>query len=283
MVYTKRIGKVVTFLCALLVLLLGPTSFAMADMGPKPEILVKVINPPEGNYYLDLLIKEDNNYKRLELDGYDPEKIKLLESYNVDGWKPGLVMGTPAPMWGDLVGIWRKDGVEHRFGYMGVPDDFKLIIVTPDNTLIVSEEIHRRSLKTVLVYDYKTDTIHIEHPALAYIKQFLGTCLVTLFIEGILLLVFGFSLKRNWIAFLSINVCTQVALTLTIGVLFQKEGLLTASIVFFPVEFIIIITESILFALFLKEHSRWVRVMFAIFANVLSAAIGLAIMIYIYP
>lgn len=79
-----------------------------------------------------------------------------------------------------------------------------------------------------------------------------------------------------------INLVTQIMLTLTIGVLFQKEGLLTASIVFFPVELIIIIIESILFALFLKEHSRGRRVLYAMSANILSAAIGLAIMAYVY-
>ncbi len=277
----KRISKAIIFLCIVLVLLLLPASTVLADMGPKPEILVKVINPPEGEYYLDLLTREANEYRRLELDSYDPEKLRLLDNYEVDGWKPGLVKGTPAPMWGELTGVKTEEGLEHRFGYMGVPDDFKLIIVTPDNKLIVSEEIHRTSLKTVLTYDYNQNTVVLEKSALAFIKQFLTTCTTTLFIEGILLLVFGFSLKKNWVAFLLINLVTQIALTLTIGVLCQKEGLLTAAIVFFPLELIIIIVESILFAVALKEHSKGRRVLYAIISNVLSAAIGLVIMIFL--
>lgn len=283
MVKEKRCIKVIAFLCTVVVMVLLPASTVLADMGPKPEILVKVINPPEGEYYLDLLTRDANSYRRLELDGYDTEKIKLLDSYEVDGWRPGLVKGTPMPMWGDLIGMKTEEGMEHRFGYMGVPDEFKLIIVTPDNQLIVSEEIHRTTLKTVLTYDYNQNTILVEHPVLAYMKQFFTTFMATLLIEGILLLVFGFSLKNNWAAFLFINLFTQIALTLTIGVLFQKEGVLTASIVFFPVELIIIIIESILYALALKEHNRGRRVLYAILSNVLSAAIGLAIMTYVYP
>ncbi len=279
----KRIRKLIGFLCAVVVVLLMPASTALADMGPKPEVVVKVINPPEGEYYLDLLTRDSNTYRKHELDGYDPEKLKLLDSYEVDGWRPGLVKGTRAPMWGELTGVKTEEGMEHRFGYMGVPDDFRLIIVTPDNRLIVSEEIHRPTLKTVLTYDYNQNTVVMENYKLAYIKQFLGTCSATLVIEGILLLVFGFSLKKNWLAFLLINLVTQIALTLTIGVLFQKEGLLTASIAFFPIELIIIMFESILFALFLKEHSKGRRVWYAIISNVLSAVVGLAIMIYIYP
>jgi hypothetical protein len=279
----KRLLKAIAFLCTVMVLLLLPASNVLADMGPKPEILVKVINPPEGEYYLDLLTRDANAYRRLELDSYEPEKIKLLDSYEEDGWRPGLVKGTPMPMWGELTGVKTEEGMEHRFGYMGVPDNFKLIIVTPDNALIISEEIHRTTLKTVLTYDYNQNTIVVEHPVLAYIKQFFATFMATLLIEGILLLVFGFSIRNNWLAFLVVNLLTQIALTLTIGVLFQKEGVLTASIVFFPVELIIIITESILYALALKEHSRGRRVLYAIFSNVLSAAIGLAIMTYVYP
>ena len=279
----KRFSKEILFLCIVLVVLLLPTSTVLADMGPKPEILVKVINPPEDEYYLDLLTKEANTYMRLELDGYDPKKLKLLDSYEEDGWKPGLVKGTPMPMWGELTGVKAEEGMEHRFGYMGVPDDFKLIIVTPDNHLIVSEEIHRTTLKTVITYDYNQNTVVLEQPVLAYIKQFFGTLTATLLIEGILLLIFGFSLKKNWAAFLFINLFTQIGLTLTIGVLFQKEGILTASIVFFPVELIIIIAESILYAMALKEHNRGKIVLYAIISNVLSAAIGLAIMTYVYP
>lgn len=282
MEYTKRIGKRIAFLGTFLALLLLPASIALADMGPKPELLVKVIHPPVGEYYLDLLTQEANHYMHLDLAGYDPEKIKLLENYEVDGWKPGLVKGTPAPMWGELTGVNTEEGIEHRFGYVGVPDDFKLIIVTPENTIVVSQEVHRKSLKTILTYDYEKNVVSMETPVLAYIKQFLGTCTLTLLIEGILLLVFGFSLRTNVISFLMVNLFTQLAFTITIGVLFVKEGILTATIAFFPVEIIIIIFESVLFALFLKEYGKRRRVAYAISANVLSAALGLAIMSFIY-
>jgi hypothetical protein len=79
-----------------------------------------------------------------------------------------------------------------------------------------------------------------------------------------------------------INLFTQLAFTVTIGALFVKEGILTATIAFFPAEIIIIIIESVLFALLLKEFSKMRRVAYAISANVLSAALGLAIMSFVY-
>ena len=43
----------------LLVMMIFPIIFAFpvfADMGPKPQVTVRVENPPEGLYYLDLLV-----------------------------------------------------------------------------------------------------------------------------------------------------------------------------------------------------------------------------------
>ncbi len=282
MEYRTESGKVVVFLCMLLILLLLPATAARADMGPKPEVTVTVLNPPEGEYYLDLLTREEANYQRLDLSTYDPVKIKLLEDYHKDGWKPGLVMGTPAPMWGDLIGKKTEEGMEHHFGYIGIPDEFKLIIVTPENKIVVSEVIKRKSLKTMITYDYVENTQSIETPFLAYVKQFLGTYSSTLLIEGILLLIFGFTLRSNMVLFLTVNLATQLLLTASIGVLFVKSGIMVATIAFFPVEVLIITAECLLYALLLKEHGKLRRVAYAITANVLSAALGMAIMSFVY-
>ena len=278
----NRIFKMLLFLFAILLALVLPTSSARADIGPKPEVIVKLLNPPEGEYYLDLLTRQKSHYQRLDLSTYDPVKIKLLEDYHVDGWRPGLVMGTPAPIWGDLIGERTEEGMEHHFGYIGIPDEFKLIIVTPENKIVVSEVIKRKSLKTIITYDYAENTQSIETPFFAYIKQFFGTYSSTLLIEGILLLVFGFSLRSNLVLFLTVNLATQLLLTASVGVVFVKLGIMVATFAFFPVEIIIIITECLLYAMFMKEYGKRRRIAYAVTSNVLSAAVGIAIMSVIY-
>lgn len=278
-----RTRLVVILILLLSALLLIPAATADADMGPKPEIEVRVVNPPKEEYYLDLLSTGENSYKNLdEIQHYDRVKLELLEDYEENGWKPALVRGTRAPMWGDLIGVRTDYGMEHRFGYMGVPDDFKLIIITPENQIVVSEEIHRDALKTVITYDYLTNSVHIEGAFMAYLKQFLATCSSTLLIEGVLLLLFGFSIKANRKVFLSVNILTQLALTATIGILFVKEGILVAFLLFVPAELLILIVESILFTLLLKEHKKLRRFLYAITANIVSAAVGLIIMALTY-
>ena len=47
-----------TLVCALLASL-ALTTFAFADNGPKPQLIVRVKNAPQEPYYLDLLAKGD--------------------------------------------------------------------------------------------------------------------------------------------------------------------------------------------------------------------------------
>ncbi len=277
-----RTRLVVILILLLSALLLIPAATANADMGPKPEIEVRVVNPPEEEYYLDLLSTEENEYQNLDLQEYDPVKLALLEGYEEDGWKPALVHGTRVPMWGKLTGVKADYGMEHRFGYLGVPDDFKLIIITPDNQIIVSEEIHREALKTVITYDYLTNSVHMENVFVAYLKQFLATCTLTLLIEGALLLLFGFSIKANTKVLLAVNLFTQLALTATVGVIFVEEGILVATALFILAELAIIVVEGIFFTLLLKEHTKPRRLLYAITANVVSAAVGFVIMTLAY-
>jgi hypothetical protein len=53
-----------TFILIVLFLFAVPTT-ARADVGPKPELTIVVRNPPEGEYYLDLLIQGDASYDNI--------------------------------------------------------------------------------------------------------------------------------------------------------------------------------------------------------------------------
>ena len=71
-----------TLVCALLASL-ALTTFAFADNGPKPQLIVRVKNAPQEPYYLDLLAKgdwdaEDGN----RIDGSDwLTTIKSLRNF----------------------------------------------------------------------------------------------------------------------------------------------------------------------------------------------------------
>lgn len=76
-------------------------SASYADIGPKPSIKLIVLNPPEDEYYLDLLIDYDkkHSYTNIhEYDELDENMVRFLEEYNEDGWRPALVTGTNVPL-----------------------------------------------------------------------------------------------------------------------------------------------------------------------------------------
>lgn len=121
--------------CALLASL-ALTTFAFADNGPKPQLIVRVKNAPQEPYYLDLLAKgdwgaEDGNsidgidwnYDGKE-DTLDPDLLALLRDNVPAGWHACVAQGTTgAPIYGELYSenTDSSGNALHWFGYVGVP------------------------------------------------------------------------------------------------------------------------------------------------------------------
>jgi hypothetical protein len=279
------------FLAAGVILLLFPLT-ARADLGPKPSITVIVNNPPEEEYFLDLLIDKDLPYDNItpeERASYDPVKLNILENYNRDGWYPGLAHGTGVPLFGYLIGEREDDHMVHRFTYFGVPDYYRVIIVTPDNQVLVSEPVKKIVFEETIVLDYdaafQEGSIAISgrtNLTRAYGQQFIATLIPTLIIEGIIFFLFRFSSRRNWLVFLGVNLLTQVVMTAILGTILISAGLFGSYLAFIPVELGIIVIEAIAFGFLLRGHSRGRRILFAVVANIISAFAGIAMMTYQY-
>ena len=114
----------VACLCALLFLVLLPQT-VHADAGPKPTVTVQCRNMPVGQQvYLDLLIddpplEEGGGFTLGGEDAasYDAAMLELLRRHGADGWRPALVTGTNAPLWGELRCTVHPDGTasSHSF------------------------------------------------------------------------------------------------------------------------------------------------------------------------
>lgn len=268
-----------------------------ADMGPKPKLTIIVHQPPQGTYYLDLLMqgsgeRYDNLRERRE--GLREEMLEKLFSLEGEGWHPALAGGTGAPLFGELVGTREGDEMVHSFGYFGLPDTFRVIIVDAAGKVTTTEPFTRKTFHTVIHIYYDegkaseaaaspdAEDIYLtavsQGPLVAYLLQFFSTFLATLLIEGLLLLLFRFSLKANWKQLLLVNLVTQVCMTLTLGRVLIRFGLLSAALYFVPVEGCILLAEALIYAFVLKGHSKKRRVGYAVAANIASAAIGLLLM-----
>jgi len=251
---------------------------ANADVGPKPSITVNAENMPDDICYMDLLVEGlsgEPDVNSFSDQKYNKELVRRLKDYNVNGWSSITVSGKIF-MFGDILCEIEDGKCTLDYGYR-VPDEFKIIVVTKNGDTVVSNKIKRRAYNSTVYFDFKTGKATEEHLFIPYILQFLTTCSITIVIEGLVLLLFRFKLRENLKPFLSINIATQVLLSLLIFYGMYTKGILAALLMYILTEIFIFVFESVLFARFLKQHSKVRRVMFSLTANTVSFITGIII------
>ena len=271
----KRVILLVSVI--LLTAILTPAVFA--DMGPKDSLTVYLENPPDELYYLDLLYEteRDQVYPNLteeELASLNADMLNAIRD-NKFGLKAALTDGTGIPTFGSLMG--KADGLcmKHTFGYYGLPDTYRIIIVTESGKTHVSEEYTRKAMQSSITYDYRSGTAEIPPLWTQYALQFLYTFFMTLIIEGTIFLLFRFSLRRDGAVFLGVNFATQIILTVFVGHAMIMGGTVNSFIRLLVCEPFILIAESAAFAFLLKDHTRARRIGFGTAANLISWIAGM--------
>ncbi len=273
--------KILSFTIMLLVFLLIPST-VFADFGPKDKVTVKVANYPDTVYYLDLLQEEDGSYENINPMEYDGEMLSYLESCVDEGWYPALYGGTQVPLFGELTGNVEGDYMKHVFSYFGVPGSFRIIIVNKQGVVQVSDVIERKSLQSSVTIDYFTGEVTVPPVWVSYVLQYISTFLPTLLIEGIILLLLGYSLKQNGVLFIITNAVTQIILTAIAGHSVIIGGPTMGFLRFFPVEMAILAIETVIYVKFLKgrqEKPKTVtkgrKIAYAVIANLASWGVSL--------
>ena len=261
------------------------TVTALADMGPKPQLTIRVENAPEELYYLDILAEgnyaDDENpfdglewsYSDEEIAALDQELLEALRAAVPEGWHACTAQGsTGAPMWGDLYPD--EDGL-HTFGYHGVPETYRVLMVTKSGEVFLSEVCTRTALQSSAAVDWAAKCVTVPSISAAYATQFLATFVPTLLMEGILLALFGLWNRKNVLVFLLVNLVTQGGLTVYFGISAVRYGvsggyrfLLAAA------ELAILFAEYLLYRRFLTGRTQERIAAYAVTANVCSAILG---------
>jgi len=264
----RKLGKI--FLIT--IMLLGIcTVTAFADMGSKPRVQIDIKNPPQEKYYLDLLYYTEyyDRYSNIDTDDdYDDKMLALLTGYDDSGWVSAIASGTSLPMWGSLE---PDENGRHIFGYFGVPDEFKIIIVTESGQIKVSDVIKRKTMEVDLTLDYN-DMSHTLKPVwTAYIAQFAITFSVTIAVEFIVLAIFFMAKKANLKPFLHMNIITQLLLTAFMSTGFIYGGTIIAYMWFPVIELVIFIFEMWYSKKYFIGENDLMKLAYAFVANTASA------------
>lgn len=259
----------------LCLLCLVPTAYA--DIGPKPEVTITVVNAPEGVLYLDLLAQGepmDQPYSNSNGE-CDPAFLDNLRSLEGDGWVLAYTTGVArnAPVFGDVRP--REDGT-WRFSYVGLPETFRVAAATADEAK-AAEVSYTRDFVDNIVYDWQANTVReATPPPLRFLIRLAATLIPTLLIEGALFWLFGFRERRGWLVFLAVNTATQVGLHLAVGSILPQAGwhFLNYTLTILIPELIVWVAEAAAYAFLLREHSRGRRVGYAFAANFASFVLG---------
>ena len=147
--------------------------------------------------------------------------------------------------------------------------------MTESGKVAVSETQKRETLQSSITYDYETGKITLpEKTTGSILNQFLTTLILTLVIEGVVLVLFGFSFKKNWKVFLVANLITHAVLTFAVIAALNARGSELAFFIQFPVEIGIIIAETLIYIRWLTGRSTGRRCAYGIVANLASWGIG---------
>ena len=252
---------------------------ALADMGPKDQLTVKVKNAPDCLYYLDILEvgpkRKYENLTKKERAALNGALLSALEAAVPEGWHACLTQGTGVPMWGKLAGETKNGQMLHTFGYVGVPDTYRILIVTAEGESWISEAYTRTALQSSVTVNWRDKSVTVPSHGRAYTVEFLFTLLPTLAIEALVLLLFRLGNKRNWALFLAGNLITQLLVLLTLGRTAVLQGVgIGYYFLYVIVEAAVLAAELLLYRRLLTGCTKKRATAYAVTANLCSAAAG---------
>lgn len=274
------------------VLILAVLAFSMpvfADLGPKASTTVILTNPPEEEYYMDLLEENREGYEyhqNIDESNYDPEMIELLKSSPCipEGWHACLTVGsTGAPVFGSLRGSEVREGASHSFSYFGLPETYIIIIVTKSGKVYLSEVKHKTIFQERVEVYIENDAIVIKQGASlipTYLWQLALTLIPTLIIEFLLMLLFRIPIKKNILIFLIANIATQTILSVLMTSALIHRGVFEAYLVMFFAEGFIVAAETLLYVFLMKDIKKGKAVAYGITANVVTMVSGFLIFVF---
>lgn len=284
-IFKKRFIGRLSLLIVLFIFLLSTNVFA--DIGPKPSLTIYVENFESQDYLLDLLVPPDYGYFDMEneFNSAYPEEYKAsnLYMFNVDGWKAAHIRSSV--LYGSLYGEFDQENnlMVHRFGYVGVPKTFKIIMEKPDGELVISDEVTINQFNAEILYDCQTGEIkQLSKGFFEDIKDqffdfnsdsFFYRVALTVLLETLLALIFFLKPIK---AIVITNLITQILLNISLYVsyfLFNSDFIKMLILM----ELIILVTEFLIYKKFIKVSNRKL-VFYTILANTLSFIVGLKVL-----
>lgn len=275
-------------LCTCLLFAILPTT-ARADMGPKPSVVVTFSGLENETYYATLLSKSESTgpysvVTQEEAADYrsdNPEEETAFQKFAAYQDSEGYY----------FLGFVADCGVSNqlRWGYYP-PNEFKILLYFPaQDTLAESQGAYTR-----YAFDsyYKADLSGLSQgggfpAARAYdhgneLISLLVRIVLTIALELLLALPFGYRAKKQLLLIGLVNLATQVGLNVALNLIRFQYGPWAFLEYYFLLELLVFVAEAVVYGLCLhrlsdKPAPAWKAVAYALAANVASFVAGLCL------
>ena len=262
--------------------LISPVKVVNADMGPKPASYI-TIKGVEGDYVACFAAQNafgpNINYEmwlEYQDESWAQEYNPIMEYQDEEGFK-----------WIERY-YTCHDESKISFTYY-CPDIYKIVIYQNDELYMATEALEMYAYATYYEIDFSTGTINTPKDIKVtntydYLGETLGLLfriVATLAIEIGVFYLFRLYTKRNLNVVLIINLITQIFLNVAVNVINYTSGILSAILLLFLLEFIILIVEFIAYQILLKVKNRFLIILYPIIANLLSFGLVFVILTYL--
>lgn len=290
----------VTLLCAALVVMAFPIP-ANADMGPKASVRIQFENMGDELCYGTLLSERESTGPASVWDGTE-ENARTYEenpysNYFVRAvWEAFVNYKDPDGYYFLQEGWTVSETKEIAWTYYP-PSSFKILLYYPETGTFVSSGIYERyAFDTYYTVDmdgvnissvkYNEDLGTYEgieaYRSYNYQQEMLSLIariVVTIVIEMIVALLFGFRKKKQLLILSIVNLITQIVLNVLLNIINYNSGPLVFTVFYALFEIAIFAIEAVLYCKILKKASEkqqknWYYVTYSFVANLVSFGAG---------
>lgn len=280
----RETGKrlVTALVCVMLLVALLPVT-AWADGGPKPSVQITIENMDNRLCYGTLLSEERFTGPAFAWDG-DEEYIHNNYDLDLDIWRAFAdyedADGFYFLQWG-----WRCDENKGFSWSYYPPETFKILLYYPETGEFVSSGVlERYAFDSYYTAKLDGDTMTVRR-SYNYGREIVGLVAriaLTVAIEVLVALLFGFREKKLLRLIVLVNVVTQLALNAALFFINYVEWSLAFLHFYVLLELVVFIAEAVVYCLtFRRVTGRWIFagkiILYALVANLCSFVLGLVI------
>lgn len=290
-------------ICIVMVTALFPIT-AGADTGPKPSVRITFENLGDDECWGTLLSSKQSTGPSSAWDGTEenarhnenPNEQYSYQPFGYDVWKAFVDYAEKDDFY-FLQEAWRIDETKELAWTYYPPNEFKILLYFPESGEFAISGVYERyafdsyfsvnmdGVKLTVDYNEELSSDERINAYKSYnyaveIGSLVARILITILIEMAIALLFGYREKKQLLLLIGVNGITQIILNVLLNIINYNSGELAFVVFYILFEIIVVIIEAIVLLTFLnkisvKPRKRWLMIVYAVLANVVSFWSGL--------